>query len=245
MSGDLVSLRMLVISDLRPMRELWRKAVALASIPIEFSEMAGDAVRLSGGPELDIVLIDAAVAESTRKAALKALRDGNSAPLVAVVAPDGAAPLEGVDRQLRKPDSVEEAAGLVERCIRMRIPTRVLIVDDSGTMRSIVRKILSATRYVMEFVEAEQGIDALKRLGANNVDVVLLDYNMPGFDGLETLAEIKRRAPRVAVVMMTSTVDEAVAERARAAGAAGFLKKPFYPADVDALLDRIYAGPGR
>jgi CheY-like chemotaxis protein len=70
--------------------------------------------------------------------------------------------------------------------------------------------------------------------------MVFLDYNMPGLNGFETLAMIKRDHPRTAVVMITSALDDDVAERARAAGATGFLKKPFYPADIDEILARHY-----
>ena len=69
---------------------------------------------------------------------------------------------------------------------------------------------------------------------------MFLDYNMPGLNGFETLAEIKRESPNVTVVMMTSTLDNAIADRARAAGALAFLKKPFYPADIDAVLERYF-----
>jgi DNA-binding NtrC family response regulator len=54
------------------------------------------------------------------------------------------------------------------------------------------------------------------------------------------LTEIKRVAPQVNVVMMTSADRAKLANEAEASGAAGFLKKPFYPADIDAILDRIY-----
>ena len=54
------------------------------------------------------------------------------------------------------------------------------------------------------------------------------------------MSEIKREKPNVAVVMMTSTFDNALAERARAAGALAFLKKPFYPDDIDKVLERFY-----
>ena len=81
---------------------------------------------------------------------------------------------------------------------------------------------------------------ALERLRTEKFGIVFLDYNMPGLNGFETLLEIKRESPNVAVVMMTSTLDNAIADRANAAGALAFLKKPFYPADVDALLERYY-----
>jgi CheY-like chemotaxis protein len=108
-------------------------------------------------------------------------------------------------------------------------------------MRSIVRKILSGSRFALEVSEAEAGTDALNQV-ANGFDLVLLDCNMPGIDGFETLAQIRQIAPRVDVVMMTATEDEAMAGRARASGAAAFIKKPFYPADIDAIITRLYGG---
>ena len=63
---------------------------------------------------------------------------------------------------------------------------------------------------------------------------------MPGLNGLETLSEIRRESPGVAVVMMTSTLDNAIADRAHTAGALAFLKKPFYPADIDNVLERYF-----
>jgi CheY-like chemotaxis protein len=62
---------------------------------------------------------------------------------------------------------------------------------------------------------------------------------MPGLNGLETLSEFKREQRRVSVVMMTSTRDKALAQKARLEGAA-FLKKPFFPADIEAVLCGFY-----
>jgi DNA-binding NarL/FixJ family response regulator len=64
---------------------------------------------------------------------------------------------------------------------------------------------------------------------------------MPGLNGLETLSEIRRLHPDVQVVLMTSAGNDAVVKRAQAVGAAAFLKKPFYPADIDAVLQGIYS----
>ena len=74
--------------------------------------------------------------------------------------------------------------------------------------------------------------------------MVFLDYNMPGLNGLETLAMIKRDCPGTEVVMITSALDDGVAARALSAGAIGFLKKPFYPADIDEILARHYGLQG-
>jgi CheY-like chemotaxis protein len=107
-------------------------------------------------------------------------------------------------------------------------------------MRSIVRKLLGGSRFATEIAEAEEGIDALKQIASGKFDIVFLDYNMPGLNGVETLSEIKRQHPRVKVVIMTSMPDETVAEKAKAAGAAAFLKKPFYLADIEAVLYSVH-----
>ena len=81
----------------------------------------------------------------------------------------------------------------------------MLVVDDSPTMRSIVRKILAASRFRLDIAEAQEGIEALKQIASGKFDLVFLDYNMPGLNGVETLSEIKRQFPKLGVVIMTST----------------------------------------
>ncbi len=90
----------------------------------------------------------------------------------------------------------------------------------------------------MEVHEASEGSAALEQLGAGQFDMVFLDHNMRGFSGFETMSEIKRLAPNVSVVLMTSTVSDPAIERAQASGALAFLRKPFYPADIDTVLAR-------
>jgi CheY-like chemotaxis protein len=241
MSEDLVSLRMMVVGAAQPDQSLWRQATALASVMIELATHdASSAASALAKTAADICVVDAALSDPYKTAVIAAARAIKPAPLVFVSAPKGSPRLEGVDGQLSKPADVEEARKLVEICIRAKFPTRVLIVDDSGTMRSIVRKILSASHFTLDIHDAAEGRAALELLRGGNFGMVFLDYNMPGLNGFETLAEIKRESPNVAVVIMTSTLEEGVAERARAAGALAFLKKPFYPADVDATLERYY-----
>lgn len=241
MSGDLVSLRMLVVGLAASERELWRKAATVGSIPVDFDYVdANAAIPVLASGETDICLLDSGLAEDVRAAVTKAARAAQPSTLVVISAPTGSNRIEGVDGMLTKPATVDDARHLTEICIRAKIPTKVLVVDDSGTMRSIVRKILSASRYSLEVHEAAEGIAALNELRDGTYGLVFLDYNMPGLNGFETLSEIKRENPSVAVVMMTSTIDNAIADRAHAAGALAFLKKPFYPADIDMMLQRYY-----
>jgi CheY-like chemotaxis protein len=241
MTGDLVSLRMLLIAAATPDQELWRRAAAMASVPLDFmahAPPAGNGVLAKGGA--DICVFDGTLPAGEQSAVIGAARAAKPAPLLFMSAPQGSARLDGIDGVLGKPANIDEARKLVEICIRTKYPTRVLVVDDSSTMRNIVRKILSASRFALDIHEAAEGISALSQLRAGKFGIVFLDYNMPGLNGIETLLEIKRESPKVAVVMITSTVDNAIADRAHKAGALAFLKKPFYPADIDRVLERYY-----
>jgi CheY-like chemotaxis protein len=243
MSGDLLTLRLMLVCEEAAAERQWRKGAALASVPIEFhAEKAGDAIEPLERGGFDIVIIDDALSLGRPAELLKAARSAKPSPLIAMSAPSQVATVEGSDVMLSQPADSDQARVLVERCIRLRLPKRVLVVDDSSTMRSLVRKILSGSRFILEVSEAEEGNDALSKV-ADGCDLVLLDCNMPGIDGFETLTQIRQIAPRVDVVMMTGTEDEAMAGRAQTSGAAAFIKKPFYPADIDALLMRIYAEP--
>ena len=72
-------------------------------------------------------------------------------------------------------------------------------------------------------------------VGDGEFRIIFIDYNVPEFSGVETLAEFKREKRPVSVVLMASSPDAVVANRARGLGAA-FLKKPFFPADIEATL---------
>ncbi len=248
MSGDLVSMRVMIVSASEPERDLLRQGGALASVPADIAEAdgAGKAGAILSRGDVDIVLICGELAEPERAAIVKQARATSRPPLTVLLAvspaqtmlPGGVA--TSPDVTIAKPVSVEEARKAVDNCIRARLPCRALVVDDSSTMRSIVRKILLASRFKLEIAEAGDGAGAVQRVRDEPHDIVFLDYNMPGLDGFATLAELKRARPGVTVVIMTSTQDEAVATRARAAGAAAFLKKPFFPADIDAVLQGHY-----
>jgi CheY-like chemotaxis protein len=236
---DLISLRALVASPSAADRDLLRRGAALASVPVDLLEAATTAdARAVLSDRVDVVLLDHVLG---RDGLVKAARAVPHPPLlIALVAPGASVDAATLDGVATTPAGVDEATALIERYVRLKVPSRALVVDDSSTMRAIVRKILSASRVPLEIAEAGEGMAALAQVGAQRFDIVFLDYNMPGLDGLQTLSEIKRSHPDVEVVLMTSARDNAVAERARAAGAVAFLRKPFYPADVDAILNQFH-----
>jgi CheY-like chemotaxis protein len=241
MGGDLVSLRMLVIAVAPSQQALWRKGAAMASIPIDFTAAgAVPAVAALKNGGVDICIVDAALSAADKAAVTEAARAARPAPLLFASLARGTPRPDNVDGVLARPANADDACRLAEICARGKIPTRVLIVEDSSTTRNVVRKILSVSRFALDVHEAAEGIAALEQLGTGRFDLVFLDYNMPGFNGIETLSEIKRLAPNVSVVMMTAPVDNVVVDRAQASGALAFLRKPFYPADIDAVLERHF-----
>jgi CheY-like chemotaxis protein len=103
-----------------------------------------------------------------------------------------------------------------------------------------VRKIMRASRFLLETEETDEGASALELLRGGQFDIVFLDCYMPGIDGFAALREIQRHHPRVDTVMMTGKQDLGLAERARSGGAKGFLFKPFFPKDIDAVLHGLF-----
>lgn len=239
---DLLTMRMMVVSALHSVGDLYRQASAMASVfvEVETADAAAACAALKTS-SFDIVLLDGALAEHDRDAVIRQTRAMTPKPHVALAAPSGTHHrIDGIDGLYAKPAGVDEARTIVERCIGMRVPKRVLIVDESPALRGVVRKILSASRFALEIEEAEGGIDALDKSAAA-AEIVLIDGGLPGLDGFETVSRIKRIAPRAEVVMMTPKGDHDAVLRAQNSGAAAVLQKPFFPADIDAVLERIYA----
>jgi two-component system, chemotaxis family, chemotaxis protein CheY len=105
----------------------------------------------------------------------------------------------------------------------------VLIVDDSTTMRRIVKR--SVDEMKQEAFEAADGIQALKILEEKGeaVQLMILDWNMPGMSGLDVLKSVKA-SPRfkdITVMMLTSEADQSCVVEALKAGAQNYLTKPF------------------
>ncbi len=118
----------------------------------------------------------------------------------------------------------------------MTSPIRVLLVDDHTLFRSGVRALLARQAEIDVVGEAENGPEGVKLAASLNPDVVLLDLNMPGLSGVETLQLLLQDAPQRAVVMLTVSEDADDLVRALRAGARGYLLKNI---NADFLVNAI------
>lgn len=119
---------------------------------------------------------------------------------------------------------------------------KILVVDDSVTMRRIVRRSLRQAGYGdSEVVEASDGAEALEAIDKDQFDLVLSDVNMPNMTGLELLTELKSRERKPVVVMVTSEAKSAMASELRENGAAACIAKPFNASDLGRVLDELFS----
>jgi len=116
---------------------------------------------------------------------------------------------------------------------------RVLLADDSGTMRTIIRRSLESLG-VTGAVEAADGLQAVELFkSGEGFDLVLTDWNMPGKNGLEVAREIRALDPNVPIVMVTTEAEKSRVLEAIQAGVSDYLVKPFTTEVLRKKLDRF------
>jgi len=113
---------------------------------------------------------------------------------------------------------------------------KILIVDDSKLARMAVIKALNALRPEWTRLEASNADEALAAVKSASPDVALLDFNMPGKDGLTLAVEIRELAPEISLAVISANHQVEVIDRARAAGAF-FLPKPLTEKLLGEFLD--------
>jgi two-component system, chemotaxis family, chemotaxis protein CheY len=112
---------------------------------------------------------------------------------------------------------------------------RVLVADDSSTMRKIILRSLQAVG-VTETTEAQDGNEAVALFTAGQFDMVLTDWNMPGKTGLEVIEEIRKKDAKVPIIMVTTEAERGRVLQAIQAGVSDYLVKPF---TADTLREKL------
>lgn len=108
---------------------------------------------------------------------------------------------------------------------------QILIVDDSPTIRRMVRASLVRFFPSAEFLDAASGLEAIERLAVGSVALIVLDLNMPDMHGLEVLQFVRshQKYGQVPIIVLTTRGDEVSRAAALQAGASLYLTKPFSP----------------
>jgi DNA-binding NarL/FixJ family response regulator len=115
---------------------------------------------------------------------------------------------------------------------------RVLIVDDNASMRTMLAALLGSQGY--EIVGSlGDGNGIMQTITEKSPEIVCLDYQLPGRNGLDILREIHESLPDVDVVFMTASEDVAIEHQAADAGAAGFLRKPFGQSQIISEMKQV------
>ncbi len=116
---------------------------------------------------------------------------------------------------------------------------KILIVDDSSSMREMVKLTLLEAGYGV--VEAENGEDALSQLAQHRFNMVLTDLNMPVMNGMELIRSIRQEEGHkfLPIVMLTTESEISKKEEGRSAGANGWLVKPFVPEKLLMVVKKV------
>jgi two-component system chemotaxis response regulator CheY len=114
---------------------------------------------------------------------------------------------------------------------------KVLVVDDSGVMRKIIIRSLSAVGFD-DVVEAADGVEGLRAFQEHPISLVLTDWNMPNKSGIELTRDIRATGSTVPIFMITTEGERSRVVEAIQAGVNDYLLKPFTPEQVREKLDK-------
>jgi len=132
---------------------------------------------------------------------------------------------------------------MAERLSANLLPMKVLLVDDTRTLLSLIQVYLLGTH--LEFVEARDGIEGLAKAREHKPDLIISDIRMPGMDGFEFCAAVRadRTLHGVPFVMLTSLTDEMSRRKGKLVGASSFLTKPIAPEQLRAIVAELLKLP--
>lgn len=118
------------------------------------------------------------------------------------------------------------------------VPRTAVVVDDSGSVRLLLKGILEEIG-IKVVGTATNGIDGIKAVRATRPALVCLDVDMPGMTGIEALPEVRAASPQSKVVLITGNASRAIVEAAVSGGAKGYFLKPIRPAKVEEFMKKL------
>jgi two-component system chemotaxis response regulator CheY len=119
------------------------------------------------------------------------------------------------------------------------MPKVIMTADDSASVRQMVGFTLKQAGY--HIVEAMDGQDALGKLNGTAVNMLLTDLNMPNMDGIELIRQVRSRSQFkfIPIIMLTTESQSSKKQEGKAAGATGWIVKPFKPEQLVAVVKKV------
>jgi len=116
---------------------------------------------------------------------------------------------------------------------------RIMVVDDSASMRQMIKFTLSSAGY--DVVEAVDGLDALTKLNGHPVNLIIADINMPNMDGIELIRKIRAWSDYkfIPIIVLTTESQSDLKEQGRSAGATGWIVKPFTQKQLLMVIEKV------
>lgn len=242
------TISMLVADDSHFIQQILTEAGRASKLPLRISatDNGRDCLTLLNGGNIDLAFIDVHMPELNGTEAFWAARKQGIPTFVTLMSSPPSTEAVEMARKLKayeflfKPFSAADAVAILKTFDRITSPTKVLIVDDSLTVRQIVQKVVKGSMFNCDIAEAADGETALALCDAAEFDVVFLDCNMPGLSGVDTVKQLVTLHPALKVVMISSQHNPAMERETLARGAQLFLHKPFDSADVDRVMHSLY-----
>ncbi len=115
----------------------------------------------------------------------------------------------------------------------------ILIVDDSNSVRMAIRMALTGAGYAV--TEAADGAQGLSKATGSRFDMIITDLNMPNMDGLSMIRALRKNPAQCGtpILFLTTESEDAMKQQAKAAGATGWLVKPFVPEQLTRVVRKV------
>lgn len=240
--------KILIADDSRPVHTFVAEIVSRWSMPAQIltADNGQQCMELLARGDIDLAFIDVNMPEMTGIEAIGAARGRGIRTFVTLMSGKTSEARLQLAREFKvyeylvKPFEAAAIEDILRTFRRVTRPTRALIVDDSSTVRRMIQKILASSLFRITAEEAGDGATALVNWFRHGYDIVFLDCNMPGLNGIDTLDQLLTVKPDARVIMMSGERNEERRQFALARGALEFLYKPFTPVDVDRILHKAY-----
>ncbi len=251
MGEQMEKLEILVADDSSTIRKLIADAITqnYPSCIVYLVEDGYEAVQYLAKKEIDIAFIDLNMPQASGLEVLGTLQIARASTFAICMSSGSSATSEKFMRQfgaynfLKKPFGVADVCNAIESYRHIKSKKELLLVDDSATVRTVVKKVTGKSIFNLSISEAGSGEEAINLMRSTKFDILLTDFNMPIMNGLELISIATMQIPTIKSVLMTTTIEKATPEAERNGNVNFLLSKPFFAEDLDSIFHSIFDLP--